>query len=187
MYHIAKDRRAEKSAALIYEALLGLLGKRSLSSVTVKDVTDAAGTGRATFYRLFDNITDVLSWKCEEIFLCALEKPEKDIPPGQALVGFVESCMDNHQLLDALVRNSRLYLLQDIHMRHIDKVASLFFPGSAVPDESKPYLASLLAAIIPAMYLVWERKPGASAEELLEGLAENLALLSKLFSSARHC
>ena len=68
MYHIKNDKRCLKSAARIGEALRTLLADKPLSVISVSDIQRVSGTGRSTFYRLFDNIDDVLLYLAEEEF-----------------------------------------------------------------------------------------------------------------------
>ena len=69
MYHIKNDKRCIKSAARIGEAVRELLTEKPLSEITVTDIQKRSGTGRSTFYRLFDNTDDVLLYLVEGEFL----------------------------------------------------------------------------------------------------------------------
>ena len=69
MYHIKNDKRCIKSAARIGEALRELLTEKPLGEITVTDIQKRSGTGRSTFYRLFDNTDDVLFYLVEGEFL----------------------------------------------------------------------------------------------------------------------
>lgn len=68
MYHIKNDKRCQKSAARIGEAFRTVLAGKQLSEITVTDIQKASGVGRSTFYRLFDNIDDVLLYVAEDEF-----------------------------------------------------------------------------------------------------------------------
>ena len=68
MYHIKSDKRAQTSAQLIGDAMLELLKARAFDDISVSDIQRQSTVGRATFYRLFDNTVDVLSWLCNQIF-----------------------------------------------------------------------------------------------------------------------
>jgi AcrR family transcriptional regulator len=57
MYHISNNRRAEKSAELIYQGLLTCLKHKNFDQVTITDLQKASGVARTTFYRAFDNIS----------------------------------------------------------------------------------------------------------------------------------
>ena len=69
MYHIKNDKRCIKSAARIGEALRELLTEKPLSEITVTDIQKRSGTGRSTFYRLFDNTDAVLLYIVAGAFL----------------------------------------------------------------------------------------------------------------------
>jgi AcrR family transcriptional regulator len=68
MYHIADDRRARRSASMVADGLMACLREKTLAKVRIADITGAAGVGRATFYRLFDGVDDVLRWRCDAVF-----------------------------------------------------------------------------------------------------------------------
>lgn len=68
MYHIKNDKRCHKSAAHIGEALKALLEEKPLAEISVTDLQKASGVSRSTFYRLFDNVDDVLVYIIEEDF-----------------------------------------------------------------------------------------------------------------------
>ena len=65
MYHIANDIRAKKSADLIIQGLEECLQEKPLDKIKVIDIYNKTYVSRATFYRLFDNIYDVLSYQCD--------------------------------------------------------------------------------------------------------------------------
>ena len=68
MYHIKNDKRCQRSAGLIAGALLDLLGSKPFLEITVSDIQRRSGVGRSTFYRLFDNIDDVVTYIVDEYF-----------------------------------------------------------------------------------------------------------------------
>ena len=53
--------------------------------ITITDIQKASGVGRATFYRSFDNINDVLYWQCAlhylEVMTGYLREKEKHEGP----------------------------------------------------------------------------------------------------------
>ena len=68
MYHIPDDKRAKVSAWRIYQSVRHVLVNKKLCDVTITDVNKQSGISRTTFYRLFDNITDVLEMQLEQFF-----------------------------------------------------------------------------------------------------------------------
>ena len=67
MYHIPNDVRARKSVELILQGLYKALEKKSLNDIKVNDIYLNCYVSRATFYRLFDSIYDVLLYQCDLI------------------------------------------------------------------------------------------------------------------------
>lgn len=63
MFHIKSDIRSKKSAHLIYQALLKLVATKSFEEITISDISRVSTVSRATFYRHFDDITDVFAWQ----------------------------------------------------------------------------------------------------------------------------
>lgn len=68
MYHIKKDKRSIQSSSWIYDALAELMKEKKYAEITVTEIVEKAKLGRATFYRNFDSLDDVLRLKCDETF-----------------------------------------------------------------------------------------------------------------------
>lgn len=69
MYHLTSNKKTHQSAKLIYDALCEIIKNKIFDSITIKELVEKAGVGRATFYRLFDTIEDVLHYKCDAAFM----------------------------------------------------------------------------------------------------------------------
>ncbi len=57
----ALDRRAARTRALLLEALPGLMAERGFERLTIQNIIDRAGVGRATFYAHFENKEELLA------------------------------------------------------------------------------------------------------------------------------
>lgn len=68
MMHLKDDPRTERSACLLYQGLLRALQGKDFKHVTVSDVSKYSTVGRSTFYRNFDELEDLLAWKCDRQF-----------------------------------------------------------------------------------------------------------------------
>jgi AcrR family transcriptional regulator len=55
----AKDRRVERTRALLQRALLELIQEKGYDAVTVQDITEHANVGRATFYLHYQSKDDL--------------------------------------------------------------------------------------------------------------------------------
>ena len=68
MYHIPNDLRARKTAFKIYQSLRHNLWDKELKDITVMDIYKESKIARTTFYRLFDNVIDVLEYQLDIYF-----------------------------------------------------------------------------------------------------------------------
>ena len=73
MYHIKSDRRSQASANELARGLNVCLKSMPLSTITVSDLHRITGISRATFYRLFDTIEDVLVYQCDQMLTKVLD------------------------------------------------------------------------------------------------------------------
>lgn len=66
MYHIKEDKRTIVSTQLISEALTSLILENHWEKLTITALVSKAQVGRATFYRSFDFIEDVLKLQVDK-------------------------------------------------------------------------------------------------------------------------
>lgn len=80
MYRIEKDKRKTQSAQLICKGLEELMRTSNYNDITVTQIINSSGIGRATFYRLFDDKSDVVLYRMETVFTELLGRlgPETD-------------------------------------------------------------------------------------------------------------
>lgn len=180
MYHIPNDKRAQRSAEALCMGLLDCLEHKRYTDVTVRDLSMASGVSRATFYRLFDNISDILTWKCECLLQQALKQAKLQLSLPAVLEGFVQSWMDNKLLMDALIRCNRTEILYEVHGKYTEEMKDIFLPDITVNRIQSEYLSALLAAILPAAFRVWIKYPEEPLE-MVDRFRESLKLLDKMF------
>ncbi len=63
MYHIKEDKRTKITTQLISEALTSLILENQWEKLTITALVNRAQVGRATFYRSFDFVEDVLKFQ----------------------------------------------------------------------------------------------------------------------------
>ena len=66
MYHIKEDKRTKITTQLICEALTSLILEGHWENLTITALVSKAQVGRATFYRSFDFIEDVLKYQVDK-------------------------------------------------------------------------------------------------------------------------
>lgn len=184
MYHIPNDARAIKSAYKIGNGLLTCLNSKSFLEITITDVQKASAVGRATFYRLFDNITDVLAYLCDNVFekVGSVCLKTDYFDSKETALNFIQEWMNNKVLLKAIVDSNRMDLLYDSHSKYLGKNFDYFFSNRSISEEQLTYLLTTMTACISACLTAW-LKNGAheSAEQLRLRLGDCFSTLSAIF------
>lgn len=177
MYHIKNDRRSQKSAELIYKGLSDLIEKKSYDMITITDIQKASGVGRATFYRSFDNVNDVLYWQCalhyREVMTSYLESREdkKEREDEYAFLSFFFSYWmddENSRILEQLIKIGHYDIIYRCHYE------STFIIKNAVPPKSEMaekyyvyYMSGLIGAFVGFLITWIENKKKLSVEEFI--------------------
>lgn len=184
MYHISNDKRAKKSAERIGKGLLFCLRTKSFSQITVTDVQKNSSVGRASFYRLFDNTADVLSYLCDGVF----EKAGRDFStikpqnPKRTTLKFIECWMNDKTLLNAIIDCNRIDFLYNAHYKYVAKDINLFFPDEKLDEVKTNYLITTMTACTAAFLTAWLKNGGKeTAEQLQYNLKNCFAALNKIF------
>ncbi|MGN0034879.1 MAG: TetR/AcrR family transcriptional regulator [Coriobacteriales bacterium] len=183
MYHVKRDKRAIRSAHAIYEGLSSLIERKAYDAITVTDVQRESGVGRATFYRSFDRIDDVLRWRCDMLYrevmgsyLLKLRADGESQDPNAFLRHFFGFWMDGG--------NSRI-LEQLIKVGHYDIIYRCHFDSTLIIKRSVPaksdladryyryYMSGLIGAFVGFLISWIEGGKELTVDELV-GLLESI-------------
>ena len=159
MYHIKNDKRSQTSARLISEGLLKCLSDKEFSKITITDVQRASFVGRATFYRLFDNLTDVLAYQCDQIFedvIYSYDTSSKQSPES-IITHFIDNWLKHEKLLEAIVECNRLDIIIESHRKTKDKIKNFFFLNIEMDTTQTDYLIVVLTALMSGILAEWVR------------------------------
>ncbi len=157
MYHISEDKRAIKSAHLIWEGLEKCLQEKELGKIRIADINQKCFVSRATFYRLFDSVQDVLMYECNLIF----ERMAAELSGGyfqsskELFLFFVRQWMEHKTLIRALAENNLTNILYETHMRHEALLKAVFLKETELTEQELDYLVSILSGMIPSVINVW--------------------------------
>ena len=139
MYHIPNDKRSKESAFKIYQSLRHNLWNKELKDITVMDIFKESGIARTTFYRLFDNVIDVLEYQLEIYFNkyneLKLNKKDKIL--------FFYEYFDKHSDLIYIVSNQNEYILKKLFEKNY--------------NDSNDYLIALKIGIMTSLLCTWTK------------------------------
>lgn len=180
MFHIKTDKRSQRSARLILEALVTCLKRKPFEEITVSDLQRESGVSRATFYRLFDNLFDVLAYQCEVLTAALVRKYREDAGETGFLPFSLAFWLENHMFLEAVFASGRGDILQSALRRHSDALLESF-QLPAIPADEMDYFTSTVTAILSSVLMVWVRHgKRESAGELHQTYSRMMRLTGEL-------
>ncbi len=100
----------------ITNALLELLKEKELNDISISELCELAGIGRASFYRNFDSKEDILKGYINALFReWTDEYDKKESRPLSDLLGMMFSHFEKHRDFYALLhKRALIYLLKDV-------------------------------------------------------------------------
>ncbi|ANZ60516.1 hypothetical protein AYR62_12550 [Secundilactobacillus paracollinoides] len=103
MYHVGNDKRKQQSARLIYQGMTNLLATTPFETITITMLTQRAGVGRATFYRLFDDKGDVLLYQMNQQFDAIVAQTSWQTSTQTVMTALMQGWLDQKPLFNALM------------------------------------------------------------------------------------
>ncbi len=182
MYHISNDKRAQKSAELIWQGMEHCLREKCFSKLRVSDINQRSYISRATFYRLFDSLQDVLVYACDQIYLQLAEavKSEEILSKQDFFLLLAKKWMEQDILIQTLVENNLTGILYETHMKNRSFMKAIFLKDTALSEKESDYMVSLLANIIPAAMNTWyQHGKSESPAEVYQAVSQSLNIISK--------
>ncbi len=185
MYHIKEDKRAKKSAELIANAVMDLMERKDFDDITITDIEKKSSVARSTFYRLFDNTTDVLAYLCDRTFDAILNihaqhlgKSMRDI-----LIYTGEYWMENDLILRVIEKSGYQKILAESFARHLPETIEYSFHGQIEKlPETNEYSAPILVSIISSSLLTWVKTGRKeTAEQLSDIIVSTLSGFTELY------
>ena len=172
MYHIKPDRRSRASADELARGLNQCLKTMPLSAVTVTDLHRVSGVSRATFYRLFDNIEDILIYQCDQMLETLRDSYEESsvTSPREAMRNMLLLGFENMDFLESMVSNRRFDLLYEYTARRIfsiDSLRQIFTEG--LSEVETEYVIANLAMSLVAILTTWIRRGRVETAEEIFG------------------
>lgn len=158
MTQAVKNCRSFNPKAQIYDALQSLLAERgmNLSSVTISEVAERAEIGRATFYRHFDTLADVLKWQTEREVQDAINTQPLD--EGNYYL-FAKSFYDywtkHDRLPEILAKTSTSEFFLSAMQNYLSKVGEHLLVHAALPPYYKNYIVPIWSETMWSILKSW--------------------------------
>ncbi len=185
MVHIKPDKRSLRSARLIGDGLLRCLKRKSFDRITITDIQKEAGVGRATFYRLFDNICDVLVYLCDDIFGESFQRelPAGAASPSDVLTRLVRHWMAHSEVLEVIIACNRMDIINNAQRRSAQTLRNSFGAEIDLSEAQMDYLCGVVTSAMAGLLAIWVEH---GKTESPEQIAECLYLLPGLLTPSRY-
>ena len=183
MYHIKNDPRALKSAEQLYKGLSLCMKEQDFESLTVANLSKLSNVGRATFYRNFDDIVDILLWKCNaqfsEMFHALSVRDILQIEKRGFILYTFKYWEQHPDIVEQLLSINRSDIIYDSFCKNAIVIAEYRRKLCMPPVENFDYYIASRAGLFVGMLSVWVKNGRKdSSEQLTDILSMQLQNLS---------
>lgn len=155
MVHIKDDPRSKKSAEMIREGLEHCLQNKRFTDITVTEIIQESGVGRATFYRLFDNSSDVLTYQCDLLAGQVVTQFQNVSAKKKDFLRFsLDFWLAHHTSLEAVFASNRTDVLQEAMLNHGEYLIQ-YFGWQGISQKEMDYFLATATAVLSSMLMVW--------------------------------
>lgn len=164
MYRIGNDKRKTQSAKLVCKGLEELMRTHDYNDITVTSIVNASGVGRATFYRLFDDKSDVVLYQMESVLTELIWRVEPHTHSNEIIELLFEILFSQKELFFALIKANLYGEFQTRIARILTEKLRFVKEKIGLDDRSWQYFiqirtAMLLTALRVAITQFSEDKP----------------------------
>lgn len=162
--HKKEDRRVRRSRDRLGDAIMELIEEKPFEKITVQDVLDRAGVGRATFYSHFSDKNDLFISDSDEFFegmAMALSRfgcKSERVAPVEELFAHVA---ERRRLHDALVESGKIKDVWELGQEHfsrgIEARLAQIPRARKIAGNDRPAVAHALAGSLVSMLAWWLR------------------------------
>lgn len=177
------DRRILKTKKAIYEALVELMQKKKLNSITVTELAAAANINRKTFYTYYSTVNDVLDEVINELIsslkdlMYAMSEDYNMLSP-QTLFAFLNTIMSDVDIVRALFTSDNGNMLFNKLQKALQETLLKELIDNDIkmniPPEQYPLISSFVAGGMIYVYYEWITNPNGTS---LDKMARTLTTL----------
>lgn len=177
------DRRILKTKKAIYEALVELMQKKKLNSITVTELAAAANINRKTFYTYYSTVNDVLDEGINELIsslkdlMYAMSEDYNMLSP-QTLFAFLNTIMSDADIArDLFASDNGNMLFNRLQKALQETLLKELIDNDIkmnVPPEQYPLISSFVAGGMISAYYEWITNPNQTS---LDDMARTLTTL----------
>lgn len=160
MYHIKNDKRSIQSSERIYKALAVCMSSMEFNDISVKELIVEAELARATFYRNFDRLEDVLQLETDRRFdelyeyLKIYYRSEPEFYKSFFIVPFLKFWYEDSKIIELLIKANQQNILKNSFVKLLIKGITDFHKGE-VDIENFNYFLAMRSGIAINVLVEW--------------------------------
>lgn len=155
----------------------------TFNKIRVNDIFKKSFVSRATFYRLFDSIADVLAYECNKIFAERMKVAENTTFANKTerAVYSATIWLSRPLLCKAIVDNNLYFILYETHRRNADLLKRIY--NVSLPDKGKTdYFTSTLSSMICEFLSVYyEHGAAEQVEDVYKTVCQCIDIIANAF------
>ena len=177
------------TAAKMDEAFLALLEKKDFAYITVKEICEAAGVNRSTFYLHYETMADLLSESISHIneqFLFHMKKPPetfiaklRDCSPDELylitpeyLIPYLDYIEQHRRLFCTAMENAAVLEMDKSYDRMFRHILAPILDRYGVPQKERRYIMAFHIHGIMAIISEWLKDDCADSIEYVADLIQ---------------
>ena len=177
------------TAAKMDEAFLALLEKKDFAYITVKEICEAAGVNRSTFYLHYETMADLLSESISHIneqFLFHMKKPPetfiaklRDCSPDELylitpeyLIPYLDYIEQHRRLFCTAMENAAVLEMDKSYDRMFRHILAPILDRYGVPQKERRYIIAFHIHGIMAIISEWLKDDCADSIEYVADLIQ---------------
>jgi AcrR family transcriptional regulator len=173
----APDAQGSPVKEAIFSALMALLRKKSLSEVTITELSRKAGVSRMAFYRNYSSKDDIIVNYLDEQFSAFLAKIQKAKEPNayQDAYWYFTFFKKNQHLVQKLIDVRMHELLFDRHDAYLRLVAARALEVADYDEDVGRHFVEYVSGGLRSVVLEWARAGMKEGPEKMAGIILKLA------------
>lgn len=159
----------------LVDALLKLMEEKPYAQLSVREICEAAGLSRQTFYNCFDSKEEILRFRIRRCYqeMLDLLNQAPQLRLADITDAFAATFQNNHGFFQLLLDQHQEHILHDELSRAIDQFTGRLCVD--VPRHSLAYSSAFLSGAISNTVICWFKDPEPlSSKELAALLADLL-------------
>ena len=163
------------TAIKMAEALITLLEKKDFEYITIKEICDAAGVNRSTFYLHYENTSDLLKettrfvidkhlsyYEIDEERISsrfeACNREELLFVTDEYLTPYLTFIKENQRLFRVSIKQFHSMQMDKVYTKMFDHIFNPILARFCIPEEERPYVIKFYLTGVFAIIMEWLNK-----------------------------